>query len=356
MKHILTSFLLLGGAAVWAQPITNGLLNSKGIAVATDGTNLVASSANRLDFWKRTAPRTWTFVNSVPVSVYITSLSIYKSSALAKHTSGALAFENPAGSAWVQTQSFNLPDYNGSNILYFNSSVWMSAGNDAVVGTPNVNAGQGAAHVLRRASAGQPWQVVQTLWGSTRNAGWFGAGVQLGTAGAQPYLLVSIPYSDGAAGSIAGFGRNSQGTYVLAGGIPSPTTAVARFGESLSGEAGLILVGAPANLGFSGSAHLYQIKFSAVNQMDYTLRQTLTLPGAQFFGRATRLTSSAAVISSGSTLSWYPVASQSLGMPTALPAPSPSNLWGVAVTMSTQFVVAGDLNANNGAGLLRWYE
>ena len=343
--------IAIAAATLQAAPAFQGQITSNvtnfGIAVATDGSNLAVSSLSNVDFysWNGTA---WKLVSHVATPTYTTGLTIYKSSAIAKHPNGAYAFELN-GSNWALTQSLSLADgfgaYGGTIISMFN--------NTAVIGAPNISNGRGQAYVLARATPGAPWGLVQTLYAQTSNPDNYGIAVALGAVGPTRYLLVGAAMYNSAKGVVYAYVQNGS-TFTIAGVIPSPASGTARFGQTIAVAGANALIGAPANLSFSGSVHLYALVF-ANGQLASNATAFITSPGAFTYGSGLALTSTYAVIGSPNTLDWHPIINGGIGSGTHLPLPPHTNNWGTAIASAGNNTFVGDYGSLNNAGSVSWY-
>ncbi len=343
--------IAIAAATLQAAPTFQGQITSNvtnfGGSVATDGSTLAVGSFSSVDFY-RWDGKTWIFNSRVAVPAFTVGLAVYKTSAVGKHANGAYAFEFN-GTTWSLTQSLALADgfgtYGGTIISLLN--------NTAVIGAPNISNGRGQAYVLARATPGTPWSLVQTLFAQTSNPDNYGISVALGAVGTTRYLLVGASMFNNASGVVYAYLQNGS-TFTIAGVIPSPASGTARFGQTIAAAGTNTLVGAPANLGFSGSAHLYSIAFPS-GQLAATATSYLTSPGLTLYGTGLALTSTYALIASRDTLDWHPVISGSLGIATHLQVPAHSSGWGVALASASGQTFVADYGAFNNAGAVSWY-
>ena len=347
-----TLLLLAAAISLPAAPNFQGQITANtpyfGISVATDGSTLAVGSFSSVDFYSWNGA-SWKLNSRVAVPAYAVGLAVYKTSAIAKHANGAYAFEYN-GTAWVLTQTLSLADgfgtYSGTIVSLFN--------NTAVIGAPNISNGRGQAYVLARATPGAPWSIVQTLIAQTSNPDKYGVSVALGAVGQTRYLLVGASMFNNASGVVYAYVQSGT-TFSIAGVIASPASGTARFGDSISAAGTNALIGAPANLNFAGSAHLYSIAFPN-NHLAATATSFLTSPGSTAYGSAVALTSTYALIASPNTLDWHPVINGALGIGTHLQVPAHSSGWGTALASSSGQTFAGDYGAFNNAGAVSWYK
>lgn len=357
MKLFPAIVFLLAHSALFAVPLLQSQFpgsaatgTSYGYAVATDGPTLVISSANHIDFWNNDG-HPWTLVSRLPVSAFISSITIYKTSALAKHPGGAYAFEL-AGGRWTQTQSLTLPDGSGYNYSHGIALL----GNLAVVGGPNYGAGVGRFYVLKRASPGNPWTLSQIVPSVTSKPDYFGGSVNLAVSGTTTYLLAGANVTNSYTGAVYAYWYNpATQTFAYSGGVPSIYTGVSRFGEVISGDSNLIAISAPASLNFQGSVAMYRFSFTSSGVMTATNVQLVTSSAlnSTLFGINIKLTSSELVVATRASLTWHPVSGGAVGAPTALPVGTPSTSFGTGVDAANGAVFAGD--PGSGYGMVLYY-
>jgi hypothetical protein len=341
-------------AAFAALPAYRGQLSGAaaqyGIAVATDGTTLVVGGQMAVDFYYWTGTD-WKIKSHVPTPALVLGVALYKGSVLAKYANGVLAFENPVGAGWSLTQNIGLADGTG----VYGSSIVSIYANTAAVGAPNYNGGRGQVYLLSRTTAGGAWNPVQVISTAASGADNFGNSVSLGMSGTTTYLLAGAPMYKAAIGNVYAYTQKGV-TFNPAGSILTPASGVARFGQTLAGDTANVLVGAPANLNFAGSAHLYSINFNS-GVIAATQTAMITYPGSQFFATAMALTSSFAVIAGNGNLIYFPFANGAIGGPNPLPVPVHSSSWANSVSITSNgFVIAGDPGVNSNAGAVSWYK
>ena len=349
---------LVAAGGLSAAPAYRGQLtgpttvSSYGISVATDGHWVAIGGSNNVDFLTWTGSD-WKLISRVSIKGMPTSLAIYKDIALAKTSDGVIAFDNINGS-WVRTQELSFPD--AGSTYYGNSIALLSY--TAVVGTPHYGSDRGAMYVIRRNTPTGPWVTVQGFANPLSGADNFGASVALSGIGGQHYLLVSAPYFNGGAGRVYAFLENATThNFDPAGILSSPSgNAVARFGESVSAAGANVLVGAPADNGFLGSARQYAVSIAG-GGFNATLTQTLSSQvSASLFGEGVILTGSTALISSRTTLAWYPVTSGLLGPASQLFTGPVVGAFGTAVASAGGFSFAGNPGGNSNYGFVLWYQ
>jgi len=321
-----------------------------GNAVASDGQVMVISSFSGVYFYQWNGS-TWSQTAHVNLGASATGLAIYKTSALAKTPDTLFAFEQ-SGGVWNVTQKIPIVDGTG---YVFSQSVALYT-NTAVVGAPNYNSGVGHAYVLSRTTAGSPWGIVQVLNSPTSSPDYFGGAVNIAVAGTTHYLLAGAPYANTANGTVYGY-QQSGTIFVPAGSIVSPASGTARFGSTMSGSGASILIGSPATGGFVGSANVYSISFSGGVMSAVRVQNVPAASGATFlFGNEVAYAGTFAIITSPSTLTYYPVSGGLLGAAVSLTVPAHSTNWGYSLTAVGSFTFVGDSLASGGSGAVSWYK